>query len=157
MKTPANFEYDLWVSEDGKCMVRIKRTGETCEVSRETMRLLRCEEKRLRRSQTGVPVSGCREDEKKALLSLDYVSVEDAEEMSPAWLEDHTSIENDVEVQILEREFRASLTLVQREIYVSCILNGLSYKEFAARKGVTYQSVQQAILLIRKKAKKFFK
>lgn len=45
MKTPFDFDYDLWVSEDGKAMVGVKRTGETCEVSQETMRLFRGEEK----------------------------------------------------------------------------------------------------------------
>lgn len=157
MKTPIDFEYDLWVSEDGKAMVRVKRTGETCEVSQETMRLLRSEEKRHRRAQTGVPVAGCRGDVKTTLLSLDFVSVQDAEEMSPAWLDDHSDIEKDVEIKHLEQEFHASLTGVQRDIYISCLLHGLSYKDYADRKGVSYQSVQQAVLLIRKKAKKYFK
>ena len=35
-KTPIAFDYDLWTTEDGKCMVRVKRTG---EVSRLTARL----------------------------------------------------------------------------------------------------------------------
>ena len=52
MKTPIEFDYDLWTTEEGKCMVRIKLTGEVCEVSRETMRVLRNEEKKLRRSKT---------------------------------------------------------------------------------------------------------
>ena len=56
-------------------MVRVKQTGEVCEVSRETMKILRNEEKKLRRSRSGVPVSGC-EEEKTTLLSLDYVSYE---------------------------------------------------------------------------------
>lgn len=38
-------------------MVRVKLTGEVCEVSRETMRVLRNEEKKLRRSKAGVQVS----------------------------------------------------------------------------------------------------
>lgn len=157
MKTPIDFDYDLWVSEDGKAMVRVKRTGETCEVNQEIMRLLRNEEKRVRRSQTGVPVCGCHGEEKKPLLSLDYVSMQEAEEMSPAWLDDHSNIENDVVVRHLEREFCASLTIIQRDIYISCLVHGLSYKEYADRKGVSYQSVQQAVQLIRKKAKKYFK
>ena len=52
-KTPIEFDYDLWTTEDGKCMVRVKRTGEQCEVSKETFRILRSEEKRLRRSYAG--------------------------------------------------------------------------------------------------------
>ena len=83
MKTPIEFDYDLWTTEDGKCMVRVKQTGEVCEVSRETMKILRNEEKKLRRSMSGVPVIGC-EEEKTTLLSLDYVSYEGGEDMSPA-------------------------------------------------------------------------
>ena len=49
-KTPIEFDYDLWTTEDGKCMVRVKCTGEQCEVNRETFRSLRLEEKRIRRS-----------------------------------------------------------------------------------------------------------
>ena len=33
-KTPIAFDYDLWTTEDGKCMVRVKRTGEVSEVDR---------------------------------------------------------------------------------------------------------------------------
>lgn len=51
MKKLINFEYDLWTTEDGRCMVRVRRTGEECEVDRETFRLLRAEEKRLRRER----------------------------------------------------------------------------------------------------------
>ena len=51
-KTPVEFDYDLWTTEDGKCMVRVKITGEVTEVDREVMKILRLEEKQMRR---GVP------------------------------------------------------------------------------------------------------
>ena len=38
-KTPVEFDYDLWTTEDGKCMVRVKATGETTEVDREVMKM----------------------------------------------------------------------------------------------------------------------
>lgn len=104
MKTPIEFDYDLWTTEEGKCMVRVKLTGEVCEVSRETMRVLRNEEKKLRRSKTGVPIAGCKdEDETATLLSLDFVSVQDAEEMSPAWLEDPNDLEETVLTSVIEQ------------------------------------------------------
>ena len=157
MKTPIEFDYDLWTTEEGKCMVRVKLTGEVCEVSRETMRVLRNEEKKLRRSKTGVPIAGCEdEDETATLLSLDFVSVQDAEEMSPAWLEDHNDMETSVITQMLEEGLRRSLTRVQLDIFLNCLLGGISYKDYADKKGVSYQSVQQAIILIRKKAQKIF-
>ena len=44
-KTPVEFDYDLWTTEEGKCMVRIKATGEVTEVERSVMQVLRSEEK----------------------------------------------------------------------------------------------------------------
>ncbi len=49
-KNPVWFDYDLWTTEDGKCMVRVKITGEVTEVDREVMKILHVEEKRVRRS-----------------------------------------------------------------------------------------------------------
>ena len=49
-KTPIEFDYNLWTTEDGKCMVRVKITGEVTEVDREVMKALRAEEKRIRRA-----------------------------------------------------------------------------------------------------------
>jgi len=37
-KTPVEFDYDLWTTEEGKCMVRIKATGEITEVERSALR-----------------------------------------------------------------------------------------------------------------------
>ena len=51
-KTPVEFDYDLWTTEDGKCMVRIKATGEVTEVERTVMQVLRSEEKRFRRAMS---------------------------------------------------------------------------------------------------------
>ena len=156
-KTPIEFDYDLWTTEDGKCMVRVKRTGEQCEVGRETFRILRAEEKKLRRSMTGVPVSESNDtDETATLLSLDYVSVAGAEEMSPAWLEDSFDMENSVITRMLEEELRHSLTERQLGIYLSCVVGGISYKDYADANGMTYQNVQQSVVLIRKKAQKIF-
>ena len=75
-KTPIEFDYDLWTTEDGKCMVRIKRTGEQCEVSRGTFRILRNDEKKLRRSMTGAPVFGCDKEERSAALNYSVFKVQ---------------------------------------------------------------------------------
>ena len=64
----------------------IKSTGEETEVDREVMKALRAEEKWLRRRMTGAPVPGD-EEAITTILSLDYVSYEGGEDMSPAWLE----------------------------------------------------------------------
>ena len=155
-KTPIEFDYDLWTTEDGKCMVRVKSTGETSEVDREVMKLLRNEEKRLRRSMSGVPVAGSEDGEEATLLSLDYVSTDGGEGMSPAWLVDPHDAFAELEVRVLEEELLKALTPLQRRIYEDCIINGMTKTECARTLNMKRQSVDDALALIRKKAKKFF-
>ena len=128
-KTPIAFDYDLWTTEDGKCMVRVKQTGEVCEVSRETMKILRNEEKKLRRSMSGVPVIGC-EEEETTLLSLDYVSYEGGEDMSPAWLADPLDFENDALFHIRLKEFKAVLTPLELSVFECCIVRDLTMRGY---------------------------
>ena len=156
-KTPIEFDYDLWTTEDGKCMVRVKRTGEQCEVSRETFRILRAEEKKLRRSMTGVPVCGSDDEEvRMSILSLDYVSIDGGDELSPAWLEDPHDEVSEVLFDITEAEFRKSLTDNQLDVYTNCMIKGMSQKAYAESKGISPVAVFYACKCIREKAKKYF-
>ena len=128
-KTPIEFDYDLWTTEDGKCMVRVKITGEVTEVDRKVMRILRAEEKRLRRSKQGVPISGTEgktAEERASVLSLSYVSYEGCEDLEPYWLIDSSSMEESVMFWMSEKEFRATLTPRQLDIYLNCIIGGQS-------------------------------
>lgn len=155
MKTPVEFDYDLWTTEDGKCMVRVKGTGEVTEVDRDVMRLLRAEEKKLRRSMTGVPISGC-EDETATLLTLDYVSYQGGEDMSPAWLEDPHDFTGEIMSQMLTEDFLKGLTPRERDVYDFCIRDGGSQQEYAAKTGLSVSRVCKIVGAIRKKAKIFF-
>lgn len=154
-KTPAEFDYDLWTTEDGKCMVRIKRTEEVSEVDRGVFRLLRLEEKRIRREMQGVPLSGCK-DVHAPVLSLDYVSNPDGENLESGWLEAPNKIEDDIVFQTMEREFEKGLSTVQLEVYTLCVKGDLSYKEYAEMRSISPASVSCTLKQIRKKAKKFF-
>ena len=151
-KTPVEFDYDLWTTEEGKCMVRIKATGEIMEVERSVMQVLRSEEKRLRRTIS--PEQGPSREGKTAptVLSLDMLP-EDVADSS--WLADTYDYTEEISTKLLERSLRESLTPTQYGIYQACILNGISYKAYADRMDVSYQSVQNAIRLIQKKAKIF--
>ena len=159
-KTPIEFDYDLWTTEDGKCMVRVKRTGEISEVDREVMRILRAEEKRLRRSKQGVPIFGTEgktTEERASVLSLNYVSHEGCEDSEPYWLIDPSSMEESIMFWMSEKAFRASLTPKQLDIYLNCIIGGQSKIKYAAANNMQRQSVYNAAELIRKKAENFFK
>ena len=85
-KTPVEFDYDLWTTEDGKCMVRVKATGEVTEVEQKIMKVLRAEEKRIRRSYQDVDDSEKALSGNNTVLSLD--SLPDDEVKTAAWLAD---------------------------------------------------------------------
>lgn len=114
-KTPIAFDYDLWTTEDGKCMVRVKRTGEVSEVDRKVMRILRAEEKRIRRSYGSDNTS---EDEDGAekisdtVLSLDAMPEDDVK--SATWLADSRDCMEELITALKEKELLSILTEKQR-------------------------------------------
>lgn len=152
-KTPVEFDYDLWTTEDGKCMVRIKATGEVTEVERTVMQVLRSEEKRFRRAMSLDQEADRDGISKPTILSLDVLP-EDVTDSN--WLADTVDYTEEISTKLLEQRLRESLTPTQYGIYQACILNGISYKAYADQMGVSYQSVQNAIRLIQKKAKNIF-
>ena len=154
-KTPKEFDYDLWTTEDGKCMVRIKSTGEETEVDREVMKALRAEEKWVRRSMTGIPAPGD-EENSTTVLSLDFVSFEGGEDMSPAWLEDPHNFTDDVLAKQAEADFLKMLTERERAVYLFCIKSGKSQQEYSVASGLSISRVSKLVAAIRKKAKIFF-
>mgnify|MGYP000720196825 CR=1 FL=1 len=118
------------------------------------------QEKRLRRSKQGVPISGTEgktAEERASVLSLSYVSYEGCEDLEPYWLIDSSSMEESVMFWMSEKEFRATLTPRQLDIYLNCIIGGQSKIDYAAANNMQRQSVYNAATLIMKKAKYFFK
>ena len=57
----------------------------------------------------------------------------------------------------IARKLISSQCRYQREVYMSCMKDGMTCKEFAASHGNTPQGVHQTITLIRVRAKEFFK
>ena len=153
MKKLIDFEYDLWTTEDGRCMVRVRLTKEECEVDRETFRLLRAEEKRLRRERTPEKREGVAGEAAKRPLSLDVL---DSDAEGIFWHTDLDNMEERIILDLTQKEFWDGLTSTQQKIYWLVVVNGLSYKRCADICGVTYQAVQKSLGKIRKKAKIFF-
>ena len=156
-KTPIEFDYDLWTTEDGKCMVRVKSTGEVTEVDRKVMKIIRAEEKRIRRSYDSDNSS---EDEdgveypSDAVLSLDALPDDDVKVV--AWLADPHDFILEIQSADLEKEFRQKLTDRERDVYDFCIHIGGSQQEYANNSGLSISRVCKIIAAIRKKAKNFF-
>lgn len=156
-KTPIEFDYDLWTTEDGKCMVRVKSTGEVTEVDREVLRTLRGEEKRLRRSKHGVPVyssTGDDMDAESTILSLSFVSAGD--DMEPAWLEDPVRFEEQIATDMMEQDFIKILTDKQLDVYKECLIGGMSLRAFARLRGIDIRAVHDTKTVIQKKFEKFY-
>lgn len=156
-KTPIEFDYDLWTTEDGKCMVRVKSTGEVTEVDREVMKILRAEEKKLRRSYGSGSASEDEDGVEKSsdtVLSLDALPEDDVK--SSAWLADPHDFTTDITTTILEQELIASLTDAQLDLYRKCIVGGKALREYAREEGINFKCAWKRRDLIQKKAKKFF-
>ena len=154
-KTPIEFDYDLWTTEDGKCMVRVKFTGEVTEVDRNVMKALRAEEKRLRRSYTGSNSDDTEEaEDNSSTLSLDALPEDDVK--ASAWLADPRDFTEEVTTAMLEQDFLRILTDTQRDIFTKVLREGMKPYDYAKANGVSASSVTQHIQAIRIKAKKYF-
>lgn len=149
MKKLIDFEYDLWTTEDGRCMVRVRATREECEVDRETFRLLRAEEKRLRREQTPKKT----DEAAKRPLSLDII---DLNEEGTSWQADPRNLlEESILKQIIE-QFHLQLTKRQMDVFEKCLLGGMSLRAYARERGCAFSTVRGIQEEIRKKFKKIF-
>ena len=154
-KTPIEFDYDLWTTEDGKCMVRVKRTGEVTEVDREVMKVLRAEEKKLRRSYTGGNSEDTDEaEDKNSILSLDALPDDDVK--SSSWLADPRDFVKELETQMLIDDFRLTLSEIEQKVLDDCLLGGTTVREFSTANGLPKSSVWDIINSLRKNLKNIF-
>ena len=152
MKKPdkvKEFDYRLWITEDRKYMVKIKATGEECEVDTETFKLLRNEEKKLRR-QANLKKS------RPSELSLDLI-VSDDESPYSKWLADSSVLEDKIEEQSVENELINTLSKRQYDVYLHCIKQSMSQREYADKNGLNRRYVSSVVTDIKNKIKKTLK
>lgn len=161
MKKLIDFEYDLWTTEDGRCMVRVRLTKEECQVDRETFRLLRAEEKRLRRERT--PEKEKTVGKKEAILSSQVnqpLSLQTicstSDENGEFWLADTRDFANEVVISQFLEQFRQQLTLKQLDVFEKCLLGGMSLRTHSRETGCAFSTVKGIQDEIRKKFKKIF-
>ena len=156
-KTPVTFDYDLWTTENGKCMVRVKKTGEVSDVNRDVMRVLRAEEKRIRRSYGSDSTSEVEDSAEKSsdsVLSLDAMPEDDVK--SAAWLADSRDCMEELITALKEKELLSLLTEKQRELYLAMTREGLTLREFARRKGIGIRAAFDLKAAVQKKFQKIF-
>ena len=160
MSTPyvKEFDYDLWTTEDGRCWAKIRSTGETTEISKEVMRLLRREEKALYRRKLK-PSESDGENAKRAHSIAHPLSLEAQESNAETfgestWLISSTDLEETFLATETERLLIQSLTARQKDCYFCCIVRGESKIDYAKRTGISVQRVSQIIVHIQQKLKK---
>lgn len=157
-----DFEYDLWTTHDGKCFARIRATGQKCEINIETMKALRCCEKRIYREQqlfSSLEAENARVKDKASArypLSLDVINDDENNDASSAWLVSNTDIEEELSTRDLENQFVNTLTDYQQEAFNCVMKNGESQESFALRRNITARGVRRIIEKIQNKAKVFF-
>ncbi len=157
MKTPKDFDYNLFKNEAGKCFIRIKETGEVTEVNMDTFRLLRNEAMAMYREQKGVPVYGKQSGKSIVLTYTTLLSLDMGDdEKEPAWLACDHNIDELIYTQEAVKSFKQLLTKGQLRIFEHCMLNGMSASEYARSNNVSKPFVSKYIKQIQDVAKKFF-
>lgn len=139
MKKLIDFEYDLWITEDGRCIVRVRRTKEECEVNREIFRLLRAEEKRMRRKKTLEKRDDLPDEAARPPLSL---HIRDTEEEGTSWHTDPTDLIEESILDLTVEQFRSQLTEKQLDVFEKCLLGDMSLRAYAREKGCAFATVK---------------
>ena len=137
-------------------MVRVKATGETTEVDREVMKMLRNEEKKLRRSYDAGGSTASEDGEEtqpSAVLSLDAVPEDDVK--SSGWLADKEDFTDGVLTKLVIQDFRATLNSIHLAIFDQCLLGDKTIRAFAEEYGLRKSTVWDIANALRKNFKKF--
>lgn len=153
-KTPQEFDYYLWSCE-GKYFVRLKSTGECCEVSKEVMQELRKDEYQIRNWYKQKKTSMKQNSGSQAkIITLEFLSLDHPKMIHMPSLDE--KLDKIVIIRCLEHEFYETLTKRQKSVYLNCLKAGYSYVEYAKTHGITEGPVRRTVERIRRKAEKFF-
>lgn len=152
------FAYVLWTTDDGAhCWVRIKKTKEEIEVSREVFRELRKEEDKIKQlKEEPDPTRGVdsiRFYEINHPLSLDQNAEESESDRNPVWLISRDTPELQASAEELEKQLLQLLTERQRDCYFFCMVGGGSIASFARKNGISKQSAYDTFVRIKQKLK----
>ena len=156
------FDYILWKDGEGRCFVKVKFTDEVTEVSEQVFKDLRNEEKRIYRELELKDKLYSEDEEERAKASVMFPSsyfseIELEENESESFvLEDTRNFEDEISAKVIEEKLILQLTDNQKEVFFDVLLGGETYRDFAQKKGIKFQSVADIVSGIRKKAKIIF-
>ncbi len=159
MKTPKDFDYDIWKDDDGHYYIRVKRTGEVTRVSEDVVRELWMELYRMDKYRKDTTITESDGSQHTRLFSLDDSWAANPElrpTKNEPWLLSKENSFEDVEVEMLERDFLKTLTEKQQRVYQVVVKEGHSISHCARLCGISPAAVFYSIELIKKKAKNIF-
>ena len=159
MKTPRDFDYDIWKDDSGYYYIRVKRTGETARVSKDVVRELWRDMYRMEKYRRDTTMAGKDGSRRARILSLDdnrAVNRHLYPVSNESWLISRENAYEEVELELLEQDFLKTLTEKQRQVYQFVIKEGRSISKCAKLCGISLPSVINRIALIQKKARRFF-
>ncbi len=159
MKTPKDFDYDIWKDDSGHYYIRVKRTGETTRVSEEVVRELWRDLYRMDKYRKDTTITDEDGSQHTRILSLDEDSTASEKGCSApteSWLVCRENAYDDVEFELMEQDFINTLTAKQRRLYHLRFKMKLSVLQCAEQIGTTESNAEQMLLRIKKKAKLFF-
>ena len=155
MKTPRDFDYDIWKNENGLYYVRVKRTGEITQVSEEIVRELWLELYRMTQYRMNTTIVNEDGSMCSRLISLDEGISSDVDDQDADIIGSENPYDT-VETEMMESTFLKILTKKQRWMYHLRFKLGLTISECAKETGTALSSTEQLIRRIKEKAKRFF-
>ena len=158
MKTPKEFDYDIWKDDEGHYYIRVKRTGEVTRVTQKIVREMWREIHRIERHRKNTTILDEDGNPHARVLSLDDNRVANSNLRSiqnEPWLVSRDRSFEDVEFEILEHAFLKTLTKKQRRVYYLHFKMRLTVPECARRIGINPRNVDKTIRAIKEKAKFF--
>ncbi len=159
MKTPKDFDYDIWKDDSSHYYIRVKRTGETTRVSEEVVRELWRDLYRMDKYRKDTTITDEDGSQHTRILSLDEdntASEKGCSTPTESWLVCRENAYDDVEFELMEQDFIKTLTAKQRRLYHLRFKMKLSVLQCAEQIGTTESNAEQMLLRIKKKAKLFF-
>ncbi len=159
MRTPKDFDYDIWKDTAGHYYIRIRRTGETARVSNDVVRELWRELHRMRKHQREATVTDKNGSRHARILPLYDKRSDDSES---GYIPDESRLMSsehpyeNIETEMMEQDFLKTLTEKQRLIYRLYFKSGLTVPECAGQIGTSKSNIDKHLCRIRKKAKVFF-
>lgn len=159
MIKPKNDDYDLWKDDHGRFFIRIKHNGEECEVEEGVFKLLNNMATKERRERQGVPEYGVKNGKnvlirRQNMLSLDLMATKN---MLNNWCSDGGENANEMLMDMVLDDLKSVLTDKQLDVFVNCILGGVSMTDYAKAMDTSPANVHYHIVAIRKKAEKILK